>query len=507
MAFVSRERSGGAAEPQKCGDPRLVTCPETPILVLAHQAATPRVQVSINLEVQGDTGVFGEGQFAIAWPMAGSAGGATGVVALETSTKLRMKQAGISLTVAGGDGSPFSQTTLEPGQEILVRVQWKRAKEQRSRTPLQENRESQTPTAAPLRHNLDFRWEKTSRLRVVLVGETKPLGESEGKQGLFTKARALPNNGDSPVVKLSKTKKSVIATGRSGALGRSNNNLTQTRTVARRKVQQPSRRHKVTRESLGDNNVQQKSDPSLEAVTALGAREEALKAWITFKFSRQVALLSDLSSQAHSFSRRDSIIALERSRKLAATRHGFQMFFEPRRELMQNIAAEVAAGRIVVRKGIDVRNDVGVREEIIHTLLAYDPLWLRFGLELVLGTEHVPTELHDLKKFIATRVLSSEVLAADFQPLVTTRREEQVLHQSRVLDRHALTTLLTVVWVLDEAKRAKLLPGDPRLFVLEVPRSPRKEWPTYKSSKDVLVRFTQVRRLFSPDVFPPGQVC
>jgi len=54
-------------------------------------------------------------------------------------------------------------------------------------------------------------------------------------------------------------------------------------------------------------------------------------------------------------------------------------------QVMEKVDAEVEAGRISIRADRNPMVDVGLRDTMVQMLLAYTPVWLRFGLEAVFG--------------------------------------------------------------------------------------------------------------------------
>ncbi|XP_060733700.1 abnormal spindle-like microcephaly-associated protein isoform X2 [Tachysurus vachellii] len=150
---------------------------------------------------------------------------------------------------------------------------------------------------------------------------------------------------------------------------------------------------------------------------------------------------------------------------------------------IKRLEVEVEAKRLLIRKDRHLWKDIGERQKVLNWLLAYNPLWLRVGLETIFGeliSLESNSDIMGLAMFILGRLLWNPDIAAEF-------RHPKVPHLYRegheeTLSRFTLKKLLLLVCFLDKAKESKLIEHDPCLFCLDA---------EFKTSKDLLLAFSR----------------
>nr|XP_057929820.1 abnormal spindle-like microcephaly-associated protein [Doryrhamphus excisus] len=150
---------------------------------------------------------------------------------------------------------------------------------------------------------------------------------------------------------------------------------------------------------------------------------------------------------------------------------------------IKRLEIEVEAKRLLIRKDRHLWKDIGERQKVLNWLLAYNPLWLRIGLETIFG-ELISLESNSdtmgMAMFILQRLLWNPDIAAEF-------RHPKVPHlykdgHEEALSRFTLKKLLLLVCFLDKAKESRLIEHDPCLFCMDA---------EFKTSKDLLLAFSR----------------
>ncbi|XP_054645334.1 abnormal spindle-like microcephaly-associated protein [Dunckerocampus dactyliophorus] len=172
-------------------------------------------------------------------------------------------------------------------------------------------------------------------------------------------------------------------------------------------------------------------------------------------------------------------------RKLNRLRRSACQLFtsESMAKAIKRLEIEVEAKRLLIRKDRHLWKDIGERQKVLNWLLAYNPLWLRIGLETIFG-ELISLESNSdtmgMAMFILQRLLWNPDIAAEF-------RHPKVPHlykdgHEEALSRFTLKKLLLLVCFLDKAKESRLIEHDPCLFCMDA---------EFKTSKDLLLAFSR----------------
>ncbi|TRY96933.1 hypothetical protein DNTS_014281 [Danionella cerebrum] len=150
---------------------------------------------------------------------------------------------------------------------------------------------------------------------------------------------------------------------------------------------------------------------------------------------------------------------------------------------IQRLELEVEAKRLLVRKDRHLWKDIGERQKILNWLIAYNPLWLRIGLETIYG-ELISLESNNdvmgLAMFILGRLLWNPDIAAEFRHHKVPNLYKD--GHEEALSRFTLKKLILLVCFLDKAKESRLIEHDPCLFCMDA---------EFKSSKDLLLAFSR----------------
>ena len=199
---------------------------------------------------------------------------------------------------------------------------------------------------------------------------------------------------------------------------------------------------------------------SLQCEGSPASRRSVLNLTTTFRGSPPLSSPSEaeaepqysLTQRKYLFRLRDKMQELSKGAGLTAT--------------LYQLHAEVDKARLKIRPERPVWKDVGLKEDLLHSLLSYHPLWLRLGLEAVF-TCRVPVS-HEmdsrmLKKFLSNNLVTSGDVSSKFShrkvPGLFTKGYEQAI------GKHITFKFFALVLFLDMAKRQKLIDHDPCLFL------------------------------------------
>ena len=191
--------------------------------------------------------------------------------------------------------------------------------------------------------------------------------------------------------------------------------------------------------------------------------------------------------------RADVYSSLEHCRTEEQYRRDFSAILqhEDTEAVLSRVKREILANRLSLRADRNVKVNVGFKDGITNMLMCYDPLWLKLGLEALFSMTITPSPAttkaamhtkktesttrqgvggpwsHALKKVILERVLQSEEIEAAFmqEGVVLTPAMEKKRQAS--LRQHILTSVLSLVFLLDEARMNAMCNGRLTLFRLE----------------------------------------
>ncbi|XP_047665505.1 abnormal spindle-like microcephaly-associated protein isoform X2 [Tachysurus fulvidraco] len=150
---------------------------------------------------------------------------------------------------------------------------------------------------------------------------------------------------------------------------------------------------------------------------------------------------------------------------------------------IKRLEVEVEAKRLLIRKDRHLWKDIGERQKVVNWLLAYNPLWLRIGLETIFGeliSLESNSDIMGLAMFILGRLLWNPDIAAEFRHAKVPNLYRD--GHEETLSRFTLKKLLLLVCFLDKAKESRLIEHDPCLFCLDA---------EFKTSKDLLLAFSR----------------
>ena len=150
----------------------------------------------------------------------------------------------------------------------------------------------------------------------------------------------------------------------------------------------------------------------------------------------------------------------------------FQLMITPEvTDCVSRLKAEVDAGRIAtIRTDVSLHENVLAHNHCLECVMNYTPEWLRLGLEAVFNERCVSND----EKFLSTFV-KQKLMFDDDKAAATALSGRQ-----SVLNQHTTLMMLTLVFVLDRAKSARMLDNGPSLF---------KSTGTIKSSSDMIHQF------------------
>lgn len=144
---------------------------------------------------------------------------------------------------------------------------------------------------------------------------------------------------------------------------------------------------------------------------------------------------------------------------------------EGTREVLHKLRGEIDAGRLAVKAGRDVTNDIESRRALVKLLLCYNPVWLCAALSAIHSYDRVqlrmdgqedglPPGLHGLGAQAKAAVLLKSFMFPKEEQALRAISEKAALRRGQVLTQK----FLSLVYLLDRAKNSGLVPGDPCLF-------------------------------------------
>ncbi|XP_052129925.1 protein abnormal spindle isoform X2 [Frankliniella occidentalis] len=151
--------------------------------------------------------------------------------------------------------------------------------------------------------------------------------------------------------------------------------------------------------------------------------------------------------------------------------------------VLQKISVRVDQKVLCIRDDRDLHLDVGLQHQVLELLLAYNPLWLRIGLEAVYGRT-VPLKSNNdyigLTAFLVHNLLSDAHIVATYSHPTVPHLKLPGFQQE--MKKFILKKFLFIVFFLDRAKEGKLIGHDPCLFLRTA---------KVKDSRDVVATFAR----------------
>ena len=150
----------------------------------------------------------------------------------------------------------------------------------------------------------------------------------------------------------------------------------------------------------------------------------------------------------------------------------FQLMITPEvTDCVSRLKAEVNAGRIAtIRADVSLHDNVLVHNHCLECVMNYTAEWLRLGLEAVFNERCVRDDENFLSTFVKQKLMFDDDKAA----------ASALTGEQCVLNQHTTLMMLTLVFVLDRAKSARMLDNGPSLF---------KSTGTIKSSSEMIHQF------------------
>ncbi|KAK7871478.1 hypothetical protein R5R35_010855 [Gryllus longicercus] len=151
-------------------------------------------------------------------------------------------------------------------------------------------------------------------------------------------------------------------------------------------------------------------------------------------------------------------------------------------QVLSKVIVQIEKG-ISVRKDRNIVRDISLKTTAVELLLCYNPLWLRIGLEAIMGRT-IPLESNSdrvgLIGFIARNILSDPYLVERYAFTGVTNVFKPGFVEA--MKKHILEKFLLLVFFLDYAKENKLIFHNPGLFCKNA---------QYKKSCDLLLAFAR----------------
>uniref|UniRef100_A0A336KZE0 CSON002493 protein n=1 Tax=Culicoides sonorensis TaxID=179676 RepID=A0A336KZE0_CULSO len=150
-------------------------------------------------------------------------------------------------------------------------------------------------------------------------------------------------------------------------------------------------------------------------------------------------------------------------------------------EVLTKLMPQIEKGAVVIRDDKDLHLQIGLQQQVLDLLFAFNTLWLRLGLEVVFG-EIIPMssnrDVHSLARFIIDRMFKDQYLEKKYTKvqLLSNTYKEQV-------KKHTLKKFFCLLMFLDTAKNKKIIKQNPCLFTKMSP---------YKETREVLLRFSSM---------------
>ncbi|GLG94089.1 Protein abnormal spindle, partial [Gryllus bimaculatus] len=152
-------------------------------------------------------------------------------------------------------------------------------------------------------------------------------------------------------------------------------------------------------------------------------------------------------------------------------------------QVLSKVIVQIEKGILSVRKDRNIVRDISLKTTAVELLLCYNPLWLRIGLEAIMGRT-IPLESNSdrvgLIGFIARNILSDPYLVERYAYTGVTNMFKPGFEEA--MKKHILKKFLLLVFFLDYAKENKLIFHNPCLFCKNA---------QYKESRDLLLAFAR----------------
>ncbi|KAK3864993.1 hypothetical protein Pcinc_029350 [Petrolisthes cinctipes] len=180
-----------------------------------------------------------------------------------------------------------------------------------------------------------------------------------------------------------------------------------------------------------------------------------------------------------------SLRAYSARRRLNRLRRQACRFYQTKEfgEVVVKLERAIDKHHLAIRKDRLTHVDLGLKQEMLHLMMCYNPLWLRIGLETVYGELlHLSSnsDITTITHFLINRLLSNPNIAARFAHPTVPHCYGAGYEDA--LKAFQLKKFLILVLFLDRAKTSRLIDHDPCLFNKQA---------EYKSSRDILIAFAR----------------
>ncbi|KAK4314215.1 hypothetical protein Pmani_014496 [Petrolisthes manimaculis] len=180
-----------------------------------------------------------------------------------------------------------------------------------------------------------------------------------------------------------------------------------------------------------------------------------------------------------------SLRAYSARRRLNRLRRQACRFYQTKEfgEVVVKLERAIDKHNLAIRKDRLTHVDLGLKQEMLHLMMCYNPLWLRIGLETVYGELlHLSSnsDITTITHFLINRLLSNPNIAARFAHPTVPHCYGAGYEDA--LKAFQLKKFLILVLFLDRAKTSRLIDHDPCLFNKQA---------EYKSSRDILIAFAR----------------
>ena len=174
-----------------------------------------------------------------------------------------------------------------------------------------------------------------------------------------------------------------------------------------------------------------------------------------------------------------STVETNREEFLMALQH------EDTQAVLQRIKREVQSNRLSLREDRNVKANVGFKDGIINMLMCYEPMWLQYGMEAIfdfeISSQKSPLNT-SLKKAITESILNPVGISSKFfkEGAIVTPLVEKKFQET--LRQHILCSVLSIVYLLDEARLNNMCQGKLLLFRVDA---------AIKSSKNMIAELSR----------------
>ncbi|XP_065919587.1 abnormal spindle-like microcephaly-associated protein homolog [Dysidea avara] len=198
----------------------------------------------------------------------------------------------------------------------------------------------------------------------------------------------------------------------------------------------------------------------------------------------QLTFHQDEKSGGHNVS---SVSRLQLRRREARIRQQACQLYQSQvlEDVFLRLEVEVESRRLTMRPDRTIHSDIGLRERLIEVLNSYSIVWLRLGVEVLLG-EILPSHstngrqlVDDYATYCVARLCEDDAISQAY----TLKTGSHGAGYEEALLQYAFRKLLMMVIFLDKAKMSRLIDNDPCLFVKTA---------TIKSSRQVLVALSDI---------------